>query len=86
MRVIRGFLQFTRLGANTFEWFHPTAIELATFWPTTPITVLLLHGMVHGMWVGISNSTIGASINGGFFRLPYRAIAVFPSTGRRRQG
>jgi hypothetical protein len=66
MRTIRRFLIFTRNGVTEFSWFHPTAIEVAQFSPTTPVSVSWSHGLATGMWVGVSN-TPNPGINGGVF-------------------
>jgi len=85
MRVIRDFLQFTRNGVFTFDWYHPTAIEVATFQVTTPVQVLLLHGLVTGMWVGVSN-TPNATINGGIFQITRTSNANFTLNGSSAAG
>jgi hypothetical protein len=85
MRVVRDFLQEVRLGAVDFQWYHPTAIELALFQPTTPVNVLLLHGMTTGMWVGVSN-TPNPNINGGVFQITRTTNASFTLNGTTAAG
>jgi hypothetical protein len=85
MRVVRDFFYFTRNGILDFSWFHPTAIELATFQPTTPVTVLLLHGLTTGMWVGVSN-TPNPSVNGGVFPITATGNASFLLNGTTGAG
>jgi hypothetical protein len=80
MRVIRDFIQEVQLGALDMQWFHPTAIELALFQPTTPVNVLLLHGMTTGMWVGVSN-TPNPNINGGVFQITRTTNSSFTLNG-----
>jgi hypothetical protein len=85
MRVIRDFLQEVRFGAGDIQWFHPTAIELATFQPTTPVNVLLFHGMTTGMWVGVSN-TPNPNINGGVFQITRTTDSSFTLNGTTGAG
>jgi hypothetical protein len=85
MRIVRDFLQEVRLGAIDFQWFHPTAIEVALFQPTTPVNVLLLHGMTTGMWVGVSN-TPNPTINGGVFQITRTTNASFTLNGTTAAG
>lgn len=85
MRVIRNFLMFTRNGVTEFSWFHPTAIEIALVGPTTPISVVWMHGLVSGMWVGISNSTIPA-INGGVFQITVTSDSTLTLNGTTASG
>lgn len=63
MRVIRNFLYSTRNGVLDFQWFHPTAIEVATFVQSTPVSVFLTHGLATGMSVAVNN-TPNPFING----------------------
>jgi hypothetical protein len=85
MRVIRDFLQEVRFGAGDIQFFHPTAIELATFQPTTPVNVLLFHGMTTGMWVGVSN-TPNPNINGGVFQITRTTDSSFTLNGTTGAG
>lgn len=85
MRIIRDFFYFTRNGVLDFSWYHPTSVEVATFQATTPVQVLLLHGMHTGMWCGVSN-TPNPGINGGVFQITKTGNASFTLNGTSAQG
>lgn len=68
VRILRDFFQYQRLGVTAFTWTHPTAIDVATCQPTTPVTLLYTHGLHTGAWVIVSNSP-NPSINGGAFQV-----------------
>src|SRR5262245_42961627 len=71
VRVLRDFFQRQRLGVTSFAWAHPTAVDVATVQPTTPVTLQYQHGLFTGAWVGVSNSP-NTSINGGFFAVTWQ--------------
>jgi hypothetical protein len=86
-RTILNFVQYYRLQSADFQWFS-SVIELATFQPTTPVNVLLVHGMVTGQWVGVSNTPNG-NINGGIYQITVTTVSSFTlngSTGAGAQG
>jgi hypothetical protein len=83
-RTIQNFLTFVRLGAMEFQWFS-SVIELATFQPTTPVTVLMVHGMNTGMSVGVSN-TPNANINGGVYTITVTSVSSFVLNGSTAAG
>src|SRR5215831_19580341 len=85
LRILRNFLSYTRLGVLDFDWSHPTALEVATFQPTTPVTVLLNHGLVSGQMVGVSN-TPNPGINGGFYTITVTSESSFTLNGTTAAG
>jgi hypothetical protein len=85
VRSVRNFLYAVRMGANDFQWFHPTAAEFATFQPTTPVQVELFHGMWTGMSVAVNNSP-NPSINGGVFQITISTHVTFTLNGTVAQG
>jgi hypothetical protein len=85
VRVIRRFLSVMRNGIIEFSWFHPTAIEIAEFGPTTPVSVLWFHGLVSGQWVGVSNSP-NPTINGGVFPVTVTADSLLTLNGSTGAG
>ena len=80
VRIIRNFLYAMRHSVTAFQWYHPTGAERALFFPTTPVTVTLEHGMNTGMWVGISD-TPNPSINGQVYPIFITAHNTFTLTG-----
>lgn len=68
MRVLRNYVMFVRLGALTFDLYHPTAVDVAVCVPTSPVTLQYQHGLYSGWWVGVSNSP-NPSLNGGVFQV-----------------
>src|SRR5262245_38338007 len=83
-RTILNFLYFVRLQANDMQWFS-SVIEVATFQPTTPVQVLLVHGMVTGMSVGVSNCP-NPSLNGGVFQITVTSVSSFTLNGTTAAG
>jgi hypothetical protein len=67
-RLVRDFLQTVRLGVLAFEWLHPTAVDVATVFATTPVHLVYPHGLYTGMWLAVSNSP-NPGINGGVFQV-----------------
>lgn len=56
MRMVRDFLQEQRLGALSFQWAHPTALDFVNVdGTTTPVAIIYEHGLVTGQWVGLVN-------------------------------
>jgi hypothetical protein len=85
LRFLRNFLYGVRLGALDFDWIHPTAIDYGTFQPTTPVRVLLTHGLYSGQWVVVTN-TPNPGINGNFFSITTESVNSFFLNGTTAAG
>jgi hypothetical protein len=62
MRLIRDFVYSQRANVLPFQFYHPTAVDLATIQSTTPVIVNYPHDMVTGQWIGIGQGP--APLNG----------------------
>jgi hypothetical protein len=56
MRLIRDFVYSQRANVLPFQFYHPTAVDVATVQNTTPVILTYPHDMVTGQWVGLGQA------------------------------
>jgi hypothetical protein len=81
LRIIRDFILTQRANVIPCQFWHPTAIDIATFQATTPVLLSYAHGLITGQWLGIVS---GPSSLIGFWqitRLDAATLALNGSSG-----